>query len=223
MSMQHQQALDTKASERYLLGEMSEPERFDFESHYFDCPACADDVRSGDALARGIKAVCAEDAALRPDTAVVSKKPRRGWFSWLFPAMLPSAAAVALGCLAAWQALVVIPSLRWAGAPQALSPVVLRAAARGEEQVIAIRRDQAVSLLSLDVNSADPGAALTYEVIAPGGAARHKGTAQAPPAGSPLIVVLPNAAIRVPGAWVLILRNPQGAELARYPFSVQFN
>jgi hypothetical protein len=221
--MQHQQALATKASERYLLGEMSEPERFDFEAHYFDCPECADDVRTGEALARGVKAVCEEDAALRPQPAAVREKPRRGWFSWLSPGMVPSTAAAALGCLAAWQAFVVIPSLRWAGAPQALSPVVLRAAARGEEQVIAIRRDQAVSLLSLDINCADPGAPLHYEVIAPDGAMRHKGATLAPPAGSPLIVVLPNAAIRVPGAWVLILRNPQGAELARYPFSVQFN
>ena len=222
MRMQHQQAVDTKASERYLLGEMSEPERYDFEAHYFDCPACADDVRTGAALARGVKAVCTEDAALGP-TAVVRDLPRRGRYSWLFPVLVPSAAAVALAGLAAWQAFVVIPSLRWAGAPQALSPVVLRAAARGEEQALAIRRDQALSLLSLDVNSADPGVPLTYELIAPGGALRHKGTTQAPPAGSPLIVVLPNSAIREPGAWILLLRNPQGAELARYPFSVQFN
>jgi hypothetical protein len=218
MSMQHQQALANKASERYLLGEMSEPERFDFESHYFDCPACADDVRAGVALARGVKAVCAEDAALRPHTAVVSDAPRRGWFSWL-PGALPSTAAVALGCLAAWQAFVVIPSLR---TPQALFPIVLRAAARGEEQVLTVRREQTLSLLSLDVNCADPGAALTYEVIAPGGVVRHKGAVQAPPAGSPLIVTLFNSGLRERGAWVLVLRNTQGAELARYPFSVQF-
>jgi hypothetical protein len=223
MSMQHQQAVATKASERYLLGEMSEPERFDFETHYFDCPACADDVRTGAALARGVKAVCAEDTALRPHTTVVRELPRGGWFSWLPPVLVPSMAAVALGCLAAWQAFVVIPSLRWAGAPQALSPVVLRAAARGEEQALAIRRGQALSLLSLDVNAADPGVPLIYEVIAPGGALRHQGTTQAPPAGSPLIVVLPHAAIREPGAWVLRLCNQQGAEIARYPFSVQFN
>jgi hypothetical protein len=224
MSMRHQQALDSKASERYLLGEMSEPERFDFEAHYFDCPACADDVRVGVALARGVKAVCAEDATLRPHTSVVREAPRRGWFSWLSPAALvPSTAAVALGCLAAWQALVVIPPLRWAGTSQALSPIVLRAAARGEEQALAIHRDQPVSLLSLDVNSADPGAPLTYEVMAPDGAIRHRGATQAPPAGAPLIVVLPNAAIREPGSWVLLLRNQQGAEIARYPFSVQFN
>jgi Putative zinc-finger len=221
--MQHQQALATKASERYLLGEMSEPERFDFEAHYFDCPACADDVRTGAALARGIKAVCAEDVALRPHTAVVLGLPRRGWLAWLSPASLvPSAAAAGFACVAAWQAFVLIPSMRWAGAPQALSPIALRAAARGEEQALTIRRDQPVSALSLDVNSADPGVPLTYDLIAPGGAIRHSGATQAPPAGSPLIVLLPTAAIREPGSWTLSLRNRQGVE-TRYPFSVQFN
>jgi hypothetical protein len=150
--------------------------------------------------------------------------PRRGWFSWLSPAALvPSAAAVALACLAAWQAFVLVPSLRWAGTPRALSPIVLRAAARGEEQVLSVRRDQPVSLLSLDVNAADPGVPLTYEVAAPDGAIRHRGPTIAPPAGSPLIVILPNAAIGVPGPWVLLLRNQQGAEIARYPFSVQIH
>ena len=56
-----------------------------------------------------------------------------------------------------------------------------------------------------------------------GGATRHRGAAQAPPAGAPLIVVLPNAAIREPGSWVLRLRTQQGEEMARYPFSVQFH
>jgi hypothetical protein len=67
-------APEVKASERYLLGEMSEPERLDFEAHYFDCPACADDVRAGVALARGVKAVCAEDAALRQGTAALHRQ-----------------------------------------------------------------------------------------------------------------------------------------------------
>ena len=96
MSMEHHTALTTKASERYLLGEMSEPERFDFEAHYFDCADCAEDVRTGAALARGIKAVCAEDAALRPQTSVVAESPRGRWFSWLsFPVLAPSALALA--------------------------------------------------------------------------------------------------------------------------------
>lgn len=43
--MTHQQAVDTLASERYLLDEMREPERFEFEAHYFDCEECAEEVR----------------------------------------------------------------------------------------------------------------------------------------------------------------------------------
>ena len=116
MSMDHHKAVESKASERYLLGEMSELERFQFEAHYFDCAACADEVCTGAALARGIKAVCAEDAALRPRVRVVSESPRTGWFSWLsFPVLAPSAAALALGCVAVYQGFVLMPGLRLAG------------------------------------------------------------------------------------------------------------
>ncbi len=222
--MEHQKALDTKASERYLLGEMSEPERFEFEAHYFDCGVCAGDVCTGAVLARGVKAVCAEDAALRPHTTLVMESPRRSWFAWLsFPALAPAALAISLACVAGWQAFVTIPGLRWASASQALSPIVLRAAARGEEQAIEIDGRQAISMLWLDVNAAAPGAPLLYEVDGPGGGSRLIGTAKAPPAASPLIVTLPNGAMRDSGAWVLILRNPQGVELARYPFTVHSN
>jgi len=54
--MDHDQAQATNAAERYLLGEMSEPERFDFESHYFECKECAGDVRAVHAFAEGVKA-----------------------------------------------------------------------------------------------------------------------------------------------------------------------
>ena len=179
-------------------------------------------MRTGAALARGIKAVCAEDASLRPHIAVVQERSRRGWLSWLSPAALvPSTAAIALGCVAGWQGLVLIPSLRWANAPQALSPIALRAAARGEEQALIVHRDQPLSALTLDVNIADPGAPLTYDLIAP---AAPSATARRrkPRGGSPLIVFLPTAAIRESGSWTLSLRNRQGVE-SRYPFSVQLN
>jgi anti-sigma factor RsiW len=228
--MEHHKASATRASERYLLGEMSEPERFEFEEHYFDCAVCADDVRTGAALSRGIKAVCAEDAALGPQTAVIREVKREatgesgGWFRWLsFPVLAPSAVALLLGCVVAYQSLVMMPGMRWAESAQALAPVVLRAEARGEEQPIDVSSRQAVTMFSIDVNAAAPGAPLAYEVDGPGGGSRLTGTTQAPPLASPLVVMLPNSALREAGAWVLILRARDGAELARYPFSVRVN
>ena len=95
--MDHLQAETTNAAERYLLDEMSEPERFAFESHYFDCEECADEVRVGSALARGVRAVCAEEASLRPVIEEQPRKsPRAGWFAWFSPgALVPSAAKTA--------------------------------------------------------------------------------------------------------------------------------
>lgn len=224
MSMEHHTALASKASERYLLGEMNEPERFEFEAHFFECAECADDVRTGAALARGIKAVCAEDASLRPRRAAVPAPERRPWFSWLSMPMVTSGAFAALfACVAAWQAFVVIPGLRWAESAQAFSPTYLRAEARGEEQTIQVQPNEPFSALALDVNAASPGTPLAYEVTGPGGV-KFTGTTQAPPIASPLLVMLPNAIIRKNGGWVLVLRAAHGGQdLARYPFSVHTN
>jgi len=219
MSMDHTQALAGKASERYLMGEMSEPERFEFEEHYFDCQHCAEDVRAGTALARGIQAVGREDAAARPRTVDRPERAPGKWWGWLTPAaLIPTAAAAMLACVVGYQQFVTIPGL---SGSRALSPVVLRAAARGEEQTIHVRSGQPFSVFSLSVNEADPGAALRYEIAPDGSTPRVTGTAVAPAPGSPLLVVVPHAKLDLAGAWTLVLRKPEGAEIARYPFQLK--
>jgi hypothetical protein len=214
--MDHRQALDRKAAERYLLGEMSEPERFDFESHYFECQECAGDVRAVHTLARGVKELGREEAAAG------SPAPRRQWLAWLTPPVLaPAAMALGFAVLAGYQAWVVIPSMRWQTGSLATAPTALRAAARGEEQALEIRKDDPVSVLSLDVNNAEPGTPLAYEVIAPGGEVRIANSTRVPPPGAQLIVLLSNTEFRQPGAWALVLRTKKGVEVARYPFTVQ--
>src|SRR5215831_6127498 len=205
--MNHLQALTTKASERYLLGEMSEPERFAFEDHYFSCEECAGDVRAVHALANGVQAVCEEEPVpVRVRTPVSASAPRPWWSMWLSPAL-----AAGLGAVAVYQGLFVIPGLRWQTESRAMAPVWLRAAARGDEQIVEIRRDQPVTLLSLDVNGVDPGAVLRYDIEGPAGA-KISNTTTAPPAGSSLIVYLTNTDIKGPGAWTLYLRDAKGNE-----------
>ena len=217
--MDHIQALADKASERYLLGEMTEPERFAFEAHYFECSECAEEVRLGAALARGIRAVRREDAALRPHALdAPSERTANRWWGWLTPAALvPSAIAAMLACVVGYQSLVTIPRM---GGPRALTPVVLRAAARGDEQTVTREPGQPYTALQFDVNAADPGVALRYELTPEGGAVRIQGVATAPAPGVPLQVDAPNADLNRPGPWTLILRTSAGQEIARYPFQL---
>lgn len=48
--MEHEDAIKTSATERYLLGQMVEDERAIFEEHYFDCRVCAADITEGTRL-----------------------------------------------------------------------------------------------------------------------------------------------------------------------------
>jgi hypothetical protein len=54
--MDHLQAMNNFAPERYILGEMTEDERLAFEDHYFSCAECADDVRAGGLMRDGARA-----------------------------------------------------------------------------------------------------------------------------------------------------------------------
>ena len=43
--MNHQEAMQLGAVDRYFLGELPEPQRADFEEHFFDCRECASEMR----------------------------------------------------------------------------------------------------------------------------------------------------------------------------------
>jgi len=76
--MEHAEAIDTMAAERYLLGEMTPEDRDAFEEHYFGCGACASDVRDG-AMIR---------AAVRTQKANRTRQPRRSVREWLTAAAI---------------------------------------------------------------------------------------------------------------------------------------
>ncbi len=97
--MNHQEAENTKATERYLLREMTDQERQDFEEHYLDCPECLESVTFGaDFLAAG------KEVAQENQTRQV---PVIGWRERLFASLapvwqpVPGLAVAAALCLAA--------------------------------------------------------------------------------------------------------------------------
>ena len=71
--------------ERYLLGQLDEPERDAFEEHYFECARCSDELRTYEALQVELS---------RTRDALVAA-PGRSWMrQW---AWLPAAAVVLIG------------------------------------------------------------------------------------------------------------------------------
>ena len=93
--MEHTQAIETNAPDRYVLGMLSAAEADAFEEHYFDCPACADDVRLGMTIMEGGRRLVrqADEPAAPPvplaPVVPIASRPR--WSKWI-----PAAAAAAL-------------------------------------------------------------------------------------------------------------------------------
>lgn len=119
--MDHNEAVRTMATERYLLDELSPEMKEAFEEHFFECQECALDVRAGAALIdetrHQLAASIPVPAAARPKAA----SPRRDWFAWLRPAFaVPAFAALLL--VVGYQNFATIPSLVSAARQPRLAP-----------------------------------------------------------------------------------------------------
>ena len=113
--MEHTQAVETKAVERYLLGELAPSSREEFEKHFFDCEECSEDLRMGTLFLDTTKEVLATD----PVPSRARSAPR--WrFQWFRP-QYALAACMALLAVICYQNFVVIPKLRISSSPQTLA------------------------------------------------------------------------------------------------------
>ena len=194
--MTHEEAVSTLASERYLLEEMSEPERETFEEHYFSCVECADDVRAGGVMRDGVRAGLMNEQTGHTvhDMAASAAWSRKnaGTRRWYQSPAIPWAAAAALAVVAGYQALVPAPG-RSIGQPMALAPITLRPASRGQEPKVSLARDTAVVTLAIDASSTVAGTDLAYAIRTAAGAPLVSGTVRAPQPGAPLLLLVPSS------------------------------
>ena len=218
--MTHEQALSTFASERYLLDEMTEPERSTFEEHYFECTDCADDVRAGGLMRDGARAGLLGEAAAKGQVHDMTESAawrRKAAVSrrWYQSSAIPWAAAAALTVVAGYQTLAPGRSLpgRSFSSPVALAPVTLRPASRGTEPRIPLARDSAAITLALDVSSTVSGADLPFTITSAGKVVAS-GRVQSPQPGVPLLLLVPSSEISAPGRYTLAIADNE------YPFEV---
>lgn len=207
--MEHKTAIKTLAAERYLLGEMAEEERNEFEEHYFSCTECAEEVRHAAALAENLKAVGPESFR-EPQKSPGFLEQIAAWFA---PARwVPSAAAACLAVVSGYQQFVVIPGLK---APSAITAAVLAPATRGEPRTVRPGRDGFVSML-LELNA--PAALKTLRIQIHGDAGALVRAIDAD--NGPNVLVRIAARDLPPARYELRILSPAGDILDRYPVQV---
>jgi hypothetical protein len=215
----HQQALDTMAAERYLLDEMAEVEKHEFEDHFFDCGDCAEEVRHGELIrqeVRRAKPLPRRNAGL---SLVATRRP-----AWQRPSVIvPWAVAATLALTTGYQSLVTVPSLRQVNSPQSLSPVMLREATRGAVPVVNVTPAQRFVTLGIDVTRSS-AQEVRYDLLDQTGGTILSGRAPLPPSGAPLFLLIPADELGGQGRYSLVVRDPgsSGATLGEYGFDVAY-
>jgi hypothetical protein len=227
--MNHQEALQEMAVERYLLGELSGTALDSFEEHLFECPECAADVKAGATFIDGART---ELNAPRRVAAPIPK-PAPTWTSWFTsPWTLGPALAASLAVLS-FQTFVQQPRMRQeiaqVQAPSVLNPLVLaNAGARGDSipEIVAPRHGSFV--ISLDVPTNGGYSGYLCSLQAPDGSLLWQTTVSPEQARDTLLINMPTGKTKEGLNTFLIQGLPaNGAasatlvDLARYRFRVK--
>lgn len=171
--MEHTDAVQQMAVERYLLDELSEEEKDSFEQHVFDCPECALDLRAGAAFVTEAKAQLPElaipQAPVRAKTTAPPHTKKNRWSFWLRPAFALPAFAVMLA-LIAYQNLATIPALRKsADTPRVLHSVAFHLGTRGAAHT-PVQADRTEGLaLSIELPQTTAYSSYVFELYDPSG------------------------------------------------------
>jgi hypothetical protein len=165
--MNHTEAVELWAAERYLLDELA-PEVSDaFEQHFFDCPECAIDLRACSLLIDETKA----ELLNLPKQQLAQKQPAKSkssfWLAWLQPAFAMPAFA-ALLAIVVFQNTVTLPTLREASTQPRLLPLNhLRPATRGADHftVAADRIHGAALQVEFAPSTEAPAQSYSFELL----------------------------------------------------------
>jgi hypothetical protein len=146
--MDHNEAVRLQAAEKYLLGELPREQHAAFEEHFFDCSACAEEMKATAAFMESARQVSRQQVSEAVDIkGLVPASTTRGWFAWLRPPFaVPVFAALLL--FIGYQNGVTIPNLK-----QASPGVVIGEGAKSFSLLSADSRGEGTSAPKIVVGS----------------------------------------------------------------------
>jgi Putative zinc-finger len=203
--MNHSEATEQMAAERYLLDELTPEARDAFEDHVFDCPECALDLRAGAVFVTEAKAQLPSLAAMSPAKEKPAKSAGKPsfWAALWRPAFAAPAFA-ALLMVVLYQNFVTMPALHDSATQPHLVPLApLHGATRGASH-LSLTADRVHGVgLPVDLSTepgAPPAASYAFELRDPQGKTAWSGTIPAPAQGAaddqPYSLVIPGKTLQ---------------------------
>jgi putative zinc finger protein len=238
--MDHNEALQQLAVERYLLDELPPDLRDAFEEHFFDCPECALDVRAGSAFVDEAKVqlpgIVGSPEVARSEGSGLGAKKRSllWWWRPLFATPMFAAPVFAtLLVVIGYQNLVTYPALRTEVVqPRLLPSVSLHAETRGgASTVVKADRKQGV-VLRIEVPEHAAYSSYAVDLFDPEGKLAWTQNFSAAADGTQddtLSLMIPGAGLKQ-GSYVLAISGVasggsqgQRTEIERQAFAIHFN
>ncbi len=235
--MEHSEAVQLKAAERYVLGELSGDLRAQYEEHYFGCPECAEDLKLATAFVETTRTVLeSERVTTAPRAPVVAERrpPSGGWFAGLLRPSFAVPVFALLLLFAGYQNLIVVPHLKTAApsiTPQTLpSYSLIGANSRGGEPLtITVPANKPFSLY-IDIPPEKQFPLYVCELVNASGATEYFLNISGQEAQNSVQLLIPPATLK-PGSYAVVERGlataesaaSPGTEIARYPFTLAFS
>jgi anti-sigma factor RsiW len=221
--MNHDQAVQQKATERYLLDELDPEERDQFEEHLFDCQDCALDVRAAAMFVEQSKAALSES----PTPAVVRvpvPAPQPAWFRWCRPALVMPVLALLLLAFG-YQNLVTVPHLMQAASVPQVGPwVSVNVGTRGPATAEVTTKPGEGFSVVVNLLPDSAFASYTADLYNPAQKLEWSGQIATAPAQDARQIYIPGRD-RQPGIYTLVVQGvtPAGErkELSRHPIDLK--
>jgi hypothetical protein len=230
-SMNHQQAVETMAAERYLLREMTADERRLFEEHYLECAECLEAVTFGTDFLEAGHQVAHEAAYQRAAEPVPSWHERLlpVVAGWLRPA--PALAFALLLCLIGigYQINTIHHQQQTIAELQGLRPefrFIVTGEARsrsGDQRVITVRRKTQLSV-KVEFTPGEEFVPYRADILSPDNAVKYSLPLSVGPTDDSVSFSIPAEALG-PGSYALVIRrqshNGSSKDLEKH-FDLQF-
>jgi hypothetical protein len=235
--MEHTEAVQLKAAERYVLGELSGDLRAQYEEHYFGCRECAEDLKLAAAFVENTRAVLESQPVAVASREPVSVERRPSASAWFVGLLRPAFAVPVFALLllfAGYQNLIVIPHLKSVEpsiGPQTLpSYSLIGANSRGGEPLtITVPSNKPFSLY-IDIPPERQFPMYVSELVNASGATEYSLNISGQEAQNSVQLLIPPATLK-PGNYAVVVRGLATAEsaasarteIARYPFRLAFS